>query len=262
MIKCDKKLKGERMKYRFKFYSAEEIVLPIQYNHIMQAAILNWIGDQEHSIFLHDKGYTHEKRNFKLYTFSNLYGNYQYSPANKKIRFQGEIYFWCSFYEESIDNLIQRAAEKQKPLNMLNKKLAFIDCELVEEEYEDCFVEAVSPVTIHSTVELPDGRKRTYYYEPIEREFSEMIRQNLIRKYKAVYGKFPKDKKFQIVSLQNQNYKQVSIYYKNFLIKGWRGQFLLKGSKELIKLALLAGVGARNGIGCGCILQKDIMKKK
>lgn len=249
------------MKYRFTFYSAEEIVLPIQYNHIMQAAILNWIGDQDHSTFLHDIGYEYEKRNFKLYTFSNLYGNYQYYSNDKKIGFQGEISFWCSFYDEYVDDLIRRADKKQKPLNILNRKLAFIACELVEEEYKDCLVETVSPITIHSTVELPDGRKRTYYYEPNEREFSEMIRQNLIRKYKAVYGNLPSDTSFQIISLQNQNYKQVSIYYKNFLIKGWRGRFLLKGSKELMKIALLTGIGARNGIGCGCVIQKDIMIK-
>lgn len=248
------------MKYRFTFYAAEELLLPIQYNHVMQAALLHWIGDSEYSTFLHDRGYADGKRNFKLYTFSNLYGNYRYDPTSRKIGFCGNIHFWCSFYEDKVHDLIQRAAKRQKPLHILNQNLAFLDCELIEEQYEDCLVEAVSPVTIHSTVDLPDGRKRTYYYEPREREFSEMIRQNLIHKYEAVYGTLPKDMNFQIIPSQRQAYKPASIYYKNFVIKGWRGRFLLKGSKELIRLALLAGIGARNGIGCGCILQKDVLK--
>lgn len=247
------------MKYRLKFYSNSEVVLPIQYNHIMQAALLNWIGDQNYSRNLHDGGYKYEKRSFKFHTFSNLYGNYKYYPEEKQIGFTGEIYFWCSFYEEESDGWIAKAVEKQKPLQLKDKKLAFISCEVIEEEAESCIIDTVSPITIHSTVELPNGRKRTYYYEPYEREFSEMIRQNLLRKYQAVYGKLPENQEFHIITLNEEKYKQVSIYYKKFVIKGWRGRFIIKGSNELIKLALLAGIGARNGIGCGCIIQKKVI---
>lgn len=244
------------MKYKLTFYSAEEISLPIQYNHIMQAALLNWLGNPKYSSFLHDQGYAEGKRNIKLYTFSNLYGQYKYHSQERRISFQGEIYFWCSFYEEESDELICENVRKQKPLRLGEKRLAFVDCEMVEETYEDCIVETVSPVTMHSTVELPDGRKRTYYYEPQEREFSELIRQNLVRKYKAFYGCDPVDSQFQILCIEKERYKSISIYYRNFLIKAWKGKFILKGSEELIRMALLTGIGARTGIGCGCILQK------
>lgn len=182
-----------------------------------------------------------------------MYGRYRYNKESRKISFDGEISFYCSFYEEQGRELIARNIERQKPLRLGAKRLAFLRCEEVKEDCEDCIVETLSPITIHSTVELPGGGKRTYYYEPQELEFSEMIRQNLIRKYKAFYGYEPKDKQFELRCLPQENYKRVGIYYRRFVIKGWYGRFSIHGSAELIKMALLSGVGARNGIGCGCV---------
>lgn len=249
------------MKYRLTFYSPDEILLPVQYNHIMQAALLNWLGDAQYTLFLHDEGYAEGNRKLKLYTFSNINGQYRFYAESKKIGFCGEISFLCSFYEEHGDALLQQNAAKQKPLRLGEKRLAFLKCDVIKEKYEDCVVETVSPITIHSTVELPDGRKRTYYYEPHEIEFSEMIRQNLIRKYKAFYGEAPERDEFEIQCVQDEKYKQASIYYQRFVIKGWHGRFVLHGSKEMIEMALLSGLGARNGIGCGCVVQRGILKK-
>lgn len=43
------------------------------------------------------------------------------------------------------------------------------------------------------------------------------------------------------------------------LIKGWNGVFHMQGSPSLIRLALLTGIGARNSIGCGFLLQKSLI---
>lgn len=244
------------MKYRLTFYSPDEVLLPVQYNHILQAALLSWIEESNYTTFLHDKGYLEGKRKLKLYTFSNLYGQYQYYGEIKKIGFHGEISFCCSFYEEHAHELVMYHAERQKPLRLGERRLAFLKCDVIEERYEDCIVDTISPITIHSTVELPNGKKRTYYYEPHEAEFSEMIRQNLIRKYKSFHSQEPENQEFEIKCIVGEQYKQVGIYYQRFVIKGWRGRFALCGSAELIKMALMSGLGARNGIGCGCILQR------
>lgn len=137
--------------------------------------------------------------------------------------------------------------------------LELYDCELVEECYTDCVVKTLSPVTIHSTFETADGRKKTYYYEPREHDFTDMIRQNLLRKYIAWYGKEPDDTSFKIEEDKGRRTKCVSIYYHGFVIKGWAGDFRIHGSKELIRMALLSGIGARNSIGLGCILQKNTL---
>ena len=54
---------------------SDRIVLPIQYNHIIQAMIYS-ILDDELAHFLHEKGFQTEKRTFKMFTFSRLKGRY------------------------------------------------------------------------------------------------------------------------------------------------------------------------------------------
>ena len=134
-----------------------------------------------------------------------------------------------------------------------------MNCEIAAEEYRKCIVDTLSPVTIHSTFELADGRKKTYYYSPNENDFSEMIRQNLIRKYVSIYWEEPKDSSFEIKPENYKKIKEVIVYYNRFVIKGWNGSFVMAGSEEMIKMALLSGIGARNGIGFGCIAQKQLL---
>lgn len=249
------------MKYRLTFYSPDEILLPVQYNHIMQAALLSWLGEPQYTSFLHDKGYAQGKRTLKLYTFSNLKGQYRFYAESKKIGFWGEISFFCSFCEEQGDMLLKQNVDRQKPLRLGEKRLAFLKCDKIMERYEDCVVETASPITIHSTVDLPNGKKRTYYYEPQEIEFSEMIRQNLLRKYRAFYEREPESGAFEIKCIPGEQYRQASIYYQRFVIKGWHGRFIISGSEEMIRMALLSGLGARNGIGCGLVTQCNFLHK-
>lgn len=247
------------MKYRLTFLCKSPVCLPEQYNKILQAAILNWLGDGAYASFLHDQGYQCEKRTFKLYTFSGISGAHEYDGRGRKIVFSDKVQFYLSFYTDESHAMILKNIEEKKSLRLGNQFLSLFDCELVEERYVDCLVETVSPVSIHSTFELADGRKKTYYYSPFERDFSEMIRQNLLRKYEALYGEAAEDDSFRIVPEKGQKMKRVTIYYNRFVIQGWKGMFRLYGSEELIRMALLSGIGARNGIGFGCVVQKKIV---
>lgn len=245
------------MKYQLTFQCRYPVSLPVQYNKILQAVLLKWMGDEEYSTFLHDEGYQHNKRIFKPYTFSNLMGEYQYNPTNHRITFQNEIRLYLSFYTEESHPLILKNVAARKPIELSGQNLEFIDCAIVHETYTDCLVKTVSPITIHSTLETKDGKKKTYYYSPMESEFSSMIRDNLLRKYMALYERKPKDDSFWIQVKNSRQLRPANMYYNKFVIRGWNGLFYLKGSEELIRLALLGGVGARNGIGMGCLLQQE-----
>lgn len=247
------------MKYRLTFLCNHPVSLPGQYNKILQASILNWLGDEEYVSFLHDQGYQREKRRFKMYTFSEINGKHEYDRKERKRIFSDKIQLYLSFYTDETDALIRNNIVKKKPLSLGMNQLDLYDCELVQEIYQSCRVKAESPLTIHSTFELPDGRKKTYYYSPFEKDFSEMLRQNLIRKYEAFYGMPPQNDEFRIVPEREKTLKEVTLYYNRFVIKGWRGMFRLYGSEEMIRMALLSGIGARNGIGLGCVVQKEVL---
>ncbi|MGN0299450.1 MAG: CRISPR-associated endoribonuclease Cas6 [Lachnospiraceae bacterium] len=242
------------MKYRLTFACNEPVSLPVQYNHIMQAVLLKWIGDST----LHDAAYEKEKRNYKLFTFSNLYGPYHYDSVHRRIIFEEYIQVYLSFYGIAEHPLILKNIREHRSIDLSGVILPLIDCSLVQETYgEDCVVKTLSPVTIHSTMQTMEGKQKTYYYSPLERDFSEMIRQNLLRKYEAYHGHLPENQEFSIEPVNKHCMKEVHIYYKSFSLKGWKGKFRLRGSAELIELALLAGIGARNSIGLGCILLDD-----
>ena len=109
----------------------------------------------------------------------------------------------------------------------------------------------LSPVTIYSTLQSPTGKK-TYYYNPREKEFSILIRDNLLKKYQAYYKRSPDNDEFSIEPLRVSKKDEKIVSYKGFIIKGWMGLYRLNGSPELLKLAYDAGIGGKNSQGFGC----------
>lgn len=242
------------MKYRLTFDCVRPVSLPVQYNHIVQAVLLKWLRDDT----LHDGGYENEKRMYKMYTFSNLYGYYRYERASRRIVFLDQIQIYLSFYDMSEHAIILKNIRENRGIELSGVQMPLVDCSLVQETYgEECVVKTLSPVTIHSTMQTAQGKQKTYYYSPLERDFSDMIRENLLRKYEAFHGYLPENQEFSIEPLNKKQLKEVHIYYKNFAMRGWNGRFIMRGTDELIELALLAGIGARNSIGLGCILVEE-----
>ncbi len=242
------------MKYCLIFNCDESISLPEQHNHILQAAILDWLQDRGYTDFLHNEGYVREKRTFKLFTFSNIMGESHYDKKTKKIIFEGEIAVFLSSYMDEMEEFVLKSIEEGRGLRFGGKVARFVNAYQANEKYEACVVETVSPITIHSTFELPSGKKKTYYYEPYEEDFSTMLKANLVRKFEAVHGYKPKDDSFSIVPKRGAKCKKCVMRYRDTIIIGWKGLFIINGSEEMLKLAMTAGVGARNSIGMGCVL--------
>ena len=148
------------MKYRIRFVSEEKIILPIQYKHVIQAAFLKWIEDGDYTDFIHGTGYAMGKRNYKLYTVSDIL--VQGKKEGTKLIFDKKIEILISSCMDRMDELILNAIEEEN-MFILGKRELWVDgYEIIEEDYEECTVRTVSPVTIHSTFELPGGRKKTY----------------------------------------------------------------------------------------------------
>lgn len=115
----------------------------------------------------------------------------------------------------------------------------------------------LSPLTCYSTLKKGDGSRKTYYYSPFEEEFSVLIKENLRKKYKVVFGNtngfdfsikprrvLPQDQKIIIYNRNRTN--------KGTVIKAWMGFYELSGSKKALELAYDVGLGAKNSQGFGC----------
>jgi CRISPR-associated endoribonuclease Cas6 len=115
-------------------------------------------------------------------------------------------------------------------------------------------VNMLSPVTVCSTLLTREGSKKTYYYSPQEKEFSKLIRLNLIKKAQAFYGEDWSSLPFSFAPAGNIHVTQQKvIIYKGFVIKGWMGRFLLSGDPRMLRLAYDSGCGSRNSCGCGML---------
>jgi CRISPR-associated endoribonuclease Cas6 len=237
----------------FEFRTENELRVPVSYNYGVQSLIYKHI-DEKLAAFLHDKGYVLGKRRFKLFTFSRIQGKARFLKSEESFAFKPPFRIVVSspvgtFIESLAENFV-RSAEVQ-----LFGQLAYLESINVycEPHFDsETVVVMLSAVTMYSTLPTPDGRKKTYYYTPFEKEFSWLLEENLKKKYEALYKEEPNGLTFSIQPLGvNKNHEKI-IDYKGTVIKGWMGQYRLKGSPELLSLGYDTGLGSKNSQGFGC----------
>ncbi|HBC97543.1 MAG TPA: CRISPR-associated endoribonuclease Cas6 [Clostridium sp.] len=231
----------------------KKLSLPIHYNNILQAVILNWLGNENYQKFIHDFGYKVGKRKYKLFTFSKIYGKFKIDRERKTIDFFDNAHFTISSLENKFLSYLATNVIEKDNFKFGNNIVNVNSIETVNNkisEREEVYTK--SPIVMYSTFKNYKGNK-TYYYSPLEREFSELIRKNLIHKYEAYYNKLPLRDDFSISPINKKGLKERVVIYKDYVIKGWDGEFLLEGSEELMNIAYSAGIGSKNSQGFGCV---------
>lgn len=227
------------------------VVLPTSYNHLIQAAIYNNIS-RELADFLHNKGFLFGKRSFKMFTFSRLEGRYVLDRKNKRFVYYGDLTLHIS---SPIDKFIEDLANTialRGFITVGKQKLKVIELTFPPKpviESNKLRVRTLSPLTIYSTLKTYDGKKKTYYYSPYEKEFSELINSNIKKKHFLLTGKNIKSN----IKIEPLKVREVVVIYKDTVIKGWLGYFSLSGPKTLIETAYEVGLGAKNSQGFGMI---------
>lgn len=238
------------MRISITFHSLKPLKLPKHYNYLIQCFLYRNIH-RSLSDKLHSEGYTYKKRRYRLFVFSRLLARIEI--ANKEITFLDKVKLFVAsplplFIESLAENLLKKHTFK------LNEQ------EVIIETIEICprpafskisKIKMLSPLTIYSTLRKPDGKKKTYYYTPWESEFSELIKENLLRKYEAFYAKLPNEEDFSIKPLRVFNNQEKKINYKGTWIKGWLGVYQIQTTEELIEFAWDAGLGSKNSQGFG-----------
>uniref|UniRef100_A0A7C3J6Y4 CRISPR-associated endoribonuclease n=1 Tax=candidate division WOR-3 bacterium TaxID=2052148 RepID=A0A7C3J6Y4_UNCW3 len=245
------------MRVRLKFISDKNnITLPVHYNYLLQGFIYDHLSD-----FLRDKihneGYNFEKKIFRFFTFSKIFGKFDIVENN--IIFNREIYFWISSPINDILNSFASHLIKQKNLKIGSEYLNLVSIEVPLEKKikEDFNIKTLSPITTYTTLYGLNNKKKTYFYSPFEKEFSDFLEKNIKDKYFAFYGQKGEenadDLKFEIKPLYVSKRNEHVIIYKKTVIKAWSGIYTIKGSPSLLKLAYEAGIGSKNSQGFGMI---------
>ncbi|BDC35427.1 CRISPR-associated endoribonuclease [Candidatus Methanoliparum sp. LAM-1] len=182
-----------------------------------------------------------------MFTFSKLIGRYEIK--NGTITFILPVKFIIS---SPLDRFVSELAN-----TMLTSKLKLFGEDIYVEEMEvlgkpeiksRMEIRMMTPLVAYSTLITPEGRKKTYYYNPLEPEFAELIDRNLRKKHEAFYGKKPRARKTSIKPIV---FNERVLKYRDNVIKGYTGKFIIDGNKKLLELAYDCGLGSKNSQGFG-----------
>jgi CRISPR-associated endoribonuclease Cas6 len=239
-------------------FSFKNLMLPVNYNHVIQAFILQLIDDAEYRSFVHNEGFSYQKRKYKLFSFSRLNGKFFLNQKDKTIEFSDNASLKISSYDK---NIIQYCADSllfKDDFELLGQKihvekLEYDDLEIKNDKIK---VKTLSPITVYSTMEQ-NSSKKTIYFSPNEDQFTQLIKENLIKKYLSYYDSYlPKEMgndEFVIKEAGQKGCKMIITKYKNFIIKGWHGVFEIQGNPTLLKIGYDSGFGAKNSQGFGLV---------
>ncbi|MBC7217827.1 MAG: CRISPR-associated endoribonuclease Cas6 [Candidatus Caldatribacterium sp.] len=235
------------------FVGDKEVVLPLEHNHLLQAAIYYQIEQPALRNFLHEQGFILGKRRFKLFVFSRLMGKFKIDGEKQEIIFTLPCRLViCSplpvVMEEMAKGLL-RQGQICLGRNRLMVESVQVRSTTVT---QGCItVRMLSPLTVYSTFDGA-GKSFTYYYSPFEPRFSELVRENLAKKYQIVFGCPARITNFGLtpIDVRERDFKVVR--YKGTIVKGWMGKYRLTGDPKFLEIALSAGLGSKNSQGFGC----------
>lgn len=258
------------MRLRIVGKTEKRYFIPFNYQYQLHSSIYGLIqkSSQKYSEFLHDKGFIAQKRVFKLFAFSML----KIKPF--KICKEGFLnvsqieFIFSTLVDKSLEHLVQGIFEEQKIfLQFLKDNKVEFDVRLVEILPKPIFQDTMkfkclSPI-ITSTKKLIDGVFKPHYLEyktgEDKEHFEKNIKQNLIKKYEAFYGK-PYERDFEFSFKFDESYikkQKGKIYklidFKGLKVKGVFAPFEIKAPKELIEVGWEAGFGEKcsGGFGMG-----------
>jgi len=231
----------------------KRIALPQHYNYLLQGFLYRNF-DRVVAEKVHNEGYQYAKRNFRLFTFSRLFGKFQ--PCEGNLIYEDSCSFWiASPIIEILESVAGNLARKRRiKIGSNYCHITSIEVGFEQDYGEDIFIRVLSPITIYSTLLTGEKKKKTYYYSPFEADFSRLARENLLKKYILICSEKTEGKlDFLIAPEKVSKRNEHIIFYKETVIKAWSGIYQLKGSRDLIKLAFDCGLGAKNSQGFGMI---------
>lgn len=245
--------------------------LPLNYKYPVSSWIYKTIeqANTRFSEFLHENGYkTADGKTFKLFTFSD------FQVPRGKWAIQGDL---MQIFAETIELVI--AFQLPEPMqhfivglflnqqvaignNKTQIKLMVIQVEALDDTlplFETFTLQTLSPILVEKRVE---GKKYGQYIPPSDNDYSALLINNLLDKYKAY--QFQVKNRTDFYQSGDVTFKCLDTEPKHVLqtikadqksetrVRAYKYRFELTAPNELVKLGLNAGFGSSNALGFGC----------
>ncbi len=236
------------------------VCLPINYNHLLTSVIYQFLrlSDPEYARFLHEDGYTIGNKRFKLFTFSQLMARKR-QITNDQICFRSQVMWYVSSPQEAFLGSFAASLMDRGRLRIGSQQLRVMDVEIprIPRFHPNMKFRCLSPITM-STKRERNGKLVMHYCLHDEPEFSELVRQNLVRKHEAICGHKPRDDSFSMefdpeyISRRKGRITRL-VRFKDVDIRGVLCPFHACGSPELMLVGYECGFGDKNSAGFGMV---------
>ena len=238
----------------------EGLTLPMNYNHLLVGVIYRFLktSNPEYASFLHNEGYVAAEKRFKLFTFSQL-------MAERRRIIAGEMHFGSAvawYVSSPVETFLLHFADTlltEGCLSIGEHRLQVKDVNVPRSPrfQPEMHFRCLSPIVM-TTVRVYKGKRSMYYCRPDDAVFSDLIRQNLLRKHAAIYGQPPRDDALEFAFDQRYIQKRQGrvtrlVDYKGIQIKGVMCPFRVSGSVPLIQTGYEYGFGDKNSAGLGMV---------
>ena len=243
-----------RVRLTFMAEKAQELLLPLHYNHLVQALIYR-ILPEALAKNLHEKGFLYEKRRFKLFTFSRLLerGQPVERDGRRMLCFPRKVsFFFATPREEILENLL-REAFLRKSIALLEQQVFLAEVQVMPEPRwsSSLILRFLSPVTVYRT-DVEEDKRVMHFLSPREREFNRLLVENARKKYFLVTGKSAENLSFSFEPFRfSEERNRVVVLFKGTPIASWTGVFRVEGDSELIAVTYWTGLGSKNSAGFG-----------
>jgi CRISPR-associated endoribonuclease Cas6 len=238
--------------------------LPVNYQYPISSWIYRVISqaDAGYAEFLHQGGFRHDWRHFKMFTFSQLDAR-PYRVFGNRMRLLGkEVSLTLRFaVDSSMEHFLTGLFLKQQLT--LGDRYNRVDLEVTR-------VEAVAPPVFQETmsyrclspicVSRTRSDRTTEYLSPEAPDYGELLVRNLVHKSAAlvtegdtISGDFP-EFKFRLLNTPRKKGIHVKDYTDaHTQVIGYLFHFELTAPVELHEMGYDAGFGEKNSMGFGCV---------
>lgn len=226
---------------------SKDIKLPINYQSILQGVIYNAFDREGYGDFLHNEGYRINNKAFKMFVFSNLFGEYEIK--DRMIIFKEDLYFYiASQAEEFIQTIYQFYMDHSfivlNGQKAMIQKISLIDVPYFKGE-KDITIRSISPVVAYTTED-----KYVTYYKPSDEQFPLLCSSNLIDKNSAI-DEPVKELIFSIISVNYE--KKRLVKFKNTFYVGYMCELNIHTNYETLSLLYNTGLSSKGSAGFGMI---------
>lgn len=249
--------------------------LPLNYQYELSAWIYKVLAEASpaFSAFLHQQGYRHGSKQFKLFTYSSLeVEKYSIDKAQQRLIILSDtITLQISFcLEEAASTFITGLFMNQQV--SIGDKLSRVEFVVssVEALPQPSFTErmhfqTISPLCL-SAVEERNGRLMPQYLSPEDKRFEKLLFDNLVHKFLSApqlvlaiaqeKESLQRDSPMHFELLSMPKARLITIKTstpQETKVKGYLFDFAVQAPATLMEFGFQAGFGEKNSMGFGCV---------